>query len=104
MRSYCELCGAYGEVHKHHVFPGPLRSVSEKWGATAMLCVECHEGKNGVHRNRQKAEALKAKTQKRIMRAEGWSMAQWRIEFGKSYIWEWELEEEEEPEGFFLAI
>ena len=104
MRSCCELCGRYGEVHRHHVFPGSLRSVSERWGAVAILCVECHEGNHGVHRNRQMAEALKAETQKRIMRAENWNMAQWRIEFGKSYITEEELNEDEEEENWFVAI
>lgn len=103
MRRYCEECDRYGEVHRHHVFPGPLRPISEKYDAVAYLCQECHEGSHGIHRNREMAERYKAREQKRIMRAEGWSMEQWRLVFGKSYIWEEELAEET-PEGFFLAI
>lgn len=105
MRSYCEICDRYGEVHRHHVFPGTLRSASERYDATAMLCVECHEGAHGVHRNRELAEELKARTQKRVMRREGWTMEQWRLVFGKSYIWEEELDEDDDnEEGWFIAL
>lgn len=29
---HCFMCGTPGIQHVHHIFGGPLRKVSEKWG------------------------------------------------------------------------
>ena len=43
----CEICGRPGEI-VHHVFYGPNRDKSTKYGMLAYLCVDCH---NDVHHN-----------------------------------------------------
>ena len=88
----CFLCGKYGnDIERHHVFPGGLRKKSEKYGAVVDLCHACHnEPPNGVHHNRERANILKARAQRRIMLEQGWNKEDFIREFGKSY-----LEEEE---------
>ncbi|NCC83652.1 MAG: hypothetical protein EOM03_05940 [Clostridia bacterium] len=87
MYGVCEICGKRGPVEKHHVWGGALRKKSEEYGATAMLCVEDHrEGKNAVHKSGEAARVLKAKTQARIMREQGWTIERFIREFGKNYV------------------
>ena len=38
----CEVCGAYGVTQIHHIFPGPLRRISEREDFVIELCVSCH--------------------------------------------------------------
>lgn len=87
----CWLCGANGSgdpLERHHVFGGPLRAKSERYGLVVPLCGNrCHRlGKYAVHQNRETARALKAWAQKKCMAEQGWSIEDWHREFGKSYI------------------
>lgn len=87
----CAICGRNGScdpLDRHHVFGGPLRKLSEKFGAVVDLCHDrCHEnGPMAVHRCRETADALKRETQLRIMDEQGWTLDDWRSVFGKSYI------------------
>lgn len=60
-RSRCWLCMSLnhdysehtrGSLHKHHVFMGPLRGISEAEGFFVWLCPQHHEfGEYAVHRN-----------------------------------------------------
>jgi hypothetical protein len=94
MRGICELCGNWEDLEEHHVFPGPLRKISTKYNAKAYLCVWCHQvDPDSVHRCRATAEALKAKTQRRVMQEQKWSLEDWLAAFGKSYLDEEELAE-----------
>ncbi len=46
----CYLCGSYNGIQEHHIFGGPDRKMSEKYGLKVHLCVLCHDrvhGKNG---------------------------------------------------------
>ena len=39
----CFLCGKTGWLEEHHVYPGPFRDKSEKYGLKVGLCGEsCH--------------------------------------------------------------
>ena len=38
----CYLCGAYGHMDEHHIFGGPNRSTSDKYGLVVHLCRNCH--------------------------------------------------------------
>lgn len=38
----CFLCGRYGPVDEHHIFGGPVRSVSDRYGLVVHLCRDCH--------------------------------------------------------------
>ena len=38
----CYLCGQYGPVEEHHVFGGPCRSISDRYGFVVHICRKCH--------------------------------------------------------------
>ena len=48
----CFLCGSYGPIiDPHHIFGGPDRKVSDRYGLIVHLCRSCHDyvhGKNGA--------------------------------------------------------
>ena len=44
----CYICQGYGS-DCHHIFGGPNRKKSEKYGLKVWLCREHHEGTYGVH-------------------------------------------------------
>jgi hypothetical protein len=69
------------------VFPGPFRKKSERYGAVVELCHNCHnEPPNGVHHNRENANILKARAQRRLMLENGWNTDDFIREFGKNYL------------------
>ena len=40
----CYICGSTRNIHRHHVFYGTAdRKLSEEYGLTVHLCVDCHE-------------------------------------------------------------
>ena len=59
--SRCFLCGGMNGLEEHHIFGGPNRKWSEKYGLKVMLCgVECHRlGKHSAHMDRQTGDCLK---------------------------------------------
>ena len=38
----CYICGKWGNVEEHHVFGGPCRSASDRYGLVVHLCRDCH--------------------------------------------------------------
>ena len=38
----CYICGAYGHTDEHHVFGGPCRKTSDRYGLVVHLCRDCH--------------------------------------------------------------
>ena len=38
----CYICGAYGHTDEHHVFGGPCRKTSDRYGLVVHLCRSCH--------------------------------------------------------------
>jgi hypothetical protein len=63
----CEFCGATSNIHKHHIYAGPWRKTSEKYGAIAYLCYAHHNGSNNsVHLNHEIDLKLKQKWQKKF--------------------------------------
>ena len=58
-RSRCFLCGCNKVAHEHHIFGGPDRQISEKYGLKVYLCFECHKGDDGVHGKTEKAKNLR---------------------------------------------
>lgn len=61
----CWICGAK-VVHDHHIFGGPNRHLSEKYGLKVWLCPKHHTGLYGVHGRNQ---ALMKKLRKTGQRA-----------------------------------
>ena len=67
----CYLCERMGMIRywtyleRHHVFGGPNKKISEKYGFTVRLCVEHHrEGPDAVHRNADMMRLLQRDVQR----------------------------------------
>ena len=45
----CYRCGSKMLVHRHHIFAGSMRDLSEREGLWVYLCRECNQGNNGIH-------------------------------------------------------
>lgn len=88
----CYLCiileGDYSEkpwLHRHHIFFGRNRKMSEKYGLTVRLCVDHHEiGQQAVHKNREIDLRLKRIAQEAIERRIGHE--EFMKAFGKNYL------------------
>lgn len=69
----------------HHVMSGTAnRKLSEQNGLTVWLCREHHTGDSGVHKNREKADALKGLAQ--IAFEARHSHDEWMQIFRKNYL------------------
>lgn len=84
--SHCYLCGGCNGLEEHHVFGGPNRKWSEKYGLKVMLCGnECHRlGKNSAHMNRETGNSLKRLAQ--IAFEARHSHDEFMKIFGKNYL------------------
>lgn len=83
----CYICGAEVMLEEHHVYGGPCRKLSERYGLKVYLCHYCHnEPPNGVHFNAAVNERLKAEVQQIAMDHYGWSVEDFRKYFRKSFI------------------
>ena len=52
----CFNCGRLCHCDRHHIFGGPNRPKSERYGLVVLLCRECHEK---VHRERSLMDELR---------------------------------------------
>ena len=76
-------------LHKHHVFGGRNRQMSEQYGLTVWLCVEHHEtGKFAVHRNPSVMYMLHQLGQQAFEAHH--TRAEWMAAFGKNYLGGWD--------------
>ena len=83
----CYICGSSQWIEIHHVFFGPNRKHSERYGLKVPLCHYCHnEPPNGVHFDKEIRRMLQAIVQKKAMKHYGWSVEDFRAIFGRSYI------------------
>lgn len=106
----CFLCGANGTrdpLDTHHIFGGSNRKKSDKYGLVVHLCHhKCHIfGKNAVHNNPEIRQQLHEYGQRKVMAEQGWTVDEFRWEFGKNYIDEeetWEAEPQRSAGGFTL--
>ena len=75
-------------MDKHHIFGGPYRGKSEKYGLYVYLCHNrCHiYSKMSVHQNQKTMRQLKRYGQLKAMKENGWSTDDFIREFGKNYI------------------
>jgi len=89
---YCYLCGRparYDDpLDKHHVFFGPNRSLSEKYGLTVYLHhFSCHIfGSEAVHNDAEVCRKLQGEVQEIAMEHYGWSVDDFRKIFGRNYL------------------
>ena len=82
----CYLCGEYGQTEEHHIFGGPNRPLSERYGLKVDLCLECHQtGPNAVHRNPAVMEELHRQGQE-AFEAQGGSRDEFMRIFGRNWL------------------
>lgn len=63
----CYVCGTTVNLHKHHIYFGAFRPISEKYGCWCYLCGRHHNQSNdGVHFNRELDLQLKRKAQEKF--------------------------------------
>jgi len=91
MDKSCWLCGRNGAadpLDRHHIYNGPNRAKSEKYGLVVYLChSRCHiYGPYAVHRNFQTRRMLQRYGQEKAMRENGWTVADFVKEFGRNYL------------------
>lgn len=87
----CWLCGRNGAadpLDEHHIFGGPNRKLSDRFGLTVYLCHhDCHIfGEKAVHRDPETAQRLHEYGQRKAMEEQGWTPEQFRMVFGKNYL------------------
>ncbi len=75
-------------IDRHHVFGGPYRKLSEKYGLTVYLHHNaCHIfGENSVHNNRAIRDELCTEAQKAAMEYFNWTTAEFIERFGMNWI------------------
>lgn len=80
----CERTGKY-DIHEHHIFFGPNRKWSEKYGMKVCLCGYHHNlSSEGVHNNRELDLYFKRLGQRRF--EELHSHEEFMQIFGKNYL------------------
>lgn len=88
---HCFICMTQGDfsikpmLHKHHVFGGPRRKISEAEGLTVYLCPEHHTmGPEAVHKNHDMMRMLQREGQRAF--EETHTREQWMMLMGKNYF------------------
>ena len=87
----CFLCGRNDSgdpLERHHIFGGANRKKSEKYGLVVYPCGNrCHRnGRGAVHKNGDQMRRLRRYGQLKAMEEQRWTEADFRREFGKSYL------------------
>ena len=91
-RDRCYLCGRpalYNDpLDNHHVFLGPYRKKSEKYGLTVYLHhSDCRIfGKDAVHNNAEICRKLQSEVQEIAMKHYGWTLGDFIRRFGRNYV------------------
>lgn len=81
----CYFCGNANVLHKHHIFFGPNRKMSDKYGCWVYLCPHHHNMSSiSVHKNREADLILKRECQIKFELLHGHKL--FMEKFGKNYI------------------
>ena len=81
----CYVCGRVTNLHRHHIFFGTARrKISERLGLTVYLCLEHHEGTEGVHNNIELDLELKRLAQSAYEQTH--TREDWMNEMHKNYL------------------
>ena len=85
MTGRCFLCRRDGFVHRHHIFEGARRHLSEEYGLVVPLCPECHtESDCSAHRCTSTALMLKRAAQRKFERSH--AREEFIELFGRNYL------------------
>lgn len=87
----CWLCGRNGAsdpLDRHHIFGGPNRKISEKYGLVVYLCHDrCHENREkAAHRNAETAKLLHQYGQRKAMEEYGMTVEDFIKLIGRNYL------------------
>lgn len=83
----CYISGRSDHLEEHHVFGGINRKNSEKYGLKIYLTADKHKfKKDSIHMNRELSDRVKAEVQLIAMEHYDWTVEEFRLIFGKSYI------------------
>lgn len=86
VKKECYITKATEGLHKHHIFGGPNRKLSEMYGLYVYLIPRLHNmSKKGVHFNKEFDLQLKREGQRKFERLHGSREDFIRI-FGKNYL------------------
>lgn len=84
-KGVCYICSRVTQTEEHHIFSGPNRQHSEKYGLKVYLCPYCHrDNKNGVHGNKEITDRLHRIGQTAFERNH--TRAEFMAIFGKNYL------------------
>lgn len=86
--SFCAMCFQFApKLDRHEVFHndmgGKTRDNSKKYGLWISVCPVCHAR---IHRQPKANLELKRRAQRIAMKHYGWTLDDWRREFGKNYL------------------
>lgn len=83
----CYITGEEYNLHKHHVFNGANRKLSEKYGLVIYLRADWHNmEKYSIHMDAALDRRIKAEVQQIAMEHYGWSVDDFIRIFGKNYL------------------
>lgn len=84
----CGRNGVFDPLDRHHIYGGPNRDKSEKYGLVVDLChYRCHIfGEQAAHRCQETRLLLRRSGQLKVMDEQGWTEEDFIREFGKSYL------------------
>ena len=81
----CLVCKTTQNLHKHHIYAGANRKISEEYGCWVYLCFKHHNGSNyGVHYDRELDLALRRECQRAF--EEKYDRATFVRKIGRSYL------------------
>lgn len=83
----CFCCGSMGQTQEHHIFYGPNRHLSEKYGLKVYLCLGHHIlGREAVHGGNRELDQQLKETGQRAFEARHGSRKQFLKIFGRNYL------------------
>ena len=87
----CYICRQFGEcntqdLEDHHIFFGPNRKLSEKYGMKVYLCARHHRGNASPHMCRAIDIELKQMAERKFLEHYNKTVEDFITIFGKNYI------------------
>ena len=84
---HCFLCHRWGFLEEHHIFGGSNHKHSTKYKLTVFLCGDCHRtGKKAAHGCKETMQKLHEYGQRKFMRENNATVADFRRIFGRNYL------------------
>ena len=91
----CFLCkrNRNAGLEVHHIFQNAYRNKSEQYGATVVLCADCHRlAPHAAHRSGETMAYLHKYGQRKVMHEYGLTVEEFIDLFGQNYLDEYETD------------